>query len=186
MLSIEVFLCCCQIATFRSLLTFKICKKMKNVIALVIATLCFWAFVPNKPHQNENQLFGTLASPIDGAWELYSTESGGTTTIHKKPKQIKVYSDGHFCMMAYNEEGKFDFAGAGTYELDGNHYKETFSYSSWPEGVGASLWFDWSKSANGDTLYFSGFKKVIMSDGKDVTKDWGGDSFTEKKVRAKK
>ena len=42
-----------------------------------------------------------------------------------------------------------------------------------------------SKSANGDTLYFAGFKKVLMSDGKDVTKDKGGDSFTEKKVRVK-
>lgn len=89
-------------------------------------------------------------------------------------------------MMAYNDEGKFDYAVAGTYELEANHYKETATYvSNWPEGVGASLWFDWSKSANGDTLYFSGFKKVIMADGKDVTKDWGGDSFTEKKVRVK-
>jgi hypothetical protein len=160
---------------------------MKNIpFALLAAALCFWAFVPNKSHQAKNHLFETLASPIDGAWELYSTESGGKTTTHKKPKQIKVYSDGHFCMMTYNEEGKFDFAVAGTYELDGNHYKETATYvSNWPEGIGASLWFDWSKSANGDTLYFSGFKKVIMADGKDVTKDWGGDSFTEKKVRVK-
>lgn len=160
---------------------------MKNVpFALLVAALCLLAFVPNKSHQTKNQPSGTFASHIDGAWELYSTESGGTTTLHKKPNQIKVYSDGHFCMMAYTAEGKFDYAGAGTYELDGNHYKETFSYhSNWPDGIGASLWFDWSQSANGDTLYFSGFKKVIMADGKDVTKDWGGDSFTEKKVRVK-
>jgi hypothetical protein len=160
---------------------------MKNVpFALLVAALCFLAFVPNKPHQAKNQFFGTIASPIDGAWELYSTESGGTTSTHKPPKQIKVYSDGHFCMMSYNDEGKFDYAMAGTYELDGNHYKETASYfSNWPEGVGTSIWFDWSKSANGDTLYFAGFKKVLMSDGKDVTKDWGGDSFIEKKVRVK-
>ena len=155
-------------------------------IALVISALCFLAFVPNESHQTKSQPSETFASPIDGAWELYSTESGGKTTIHKKPNQIKVYADGHFCMMAYTAEGKFDYSAAGTYKLDRKHYKETCTYhSNWPEGIGSSLWFDWSKSANGDTLYFSGFKKVIMADGKDVTKDWGGDSFTEKKVRVK-
>ena len=123
------------------------------------------------------------ASPLNGAWELYSTEAGGKTTFHKKPKQIKIYNDGFFSILTYDDSGKFEAAGAGTYEIDGNTYKETFTYSSWPEGIGARVWFEWAMK--GDTLVFSGFKKVVMADGKDVTQDWGGDSFVEKKVRAK-
>lgn len=159
---------------------------LKSILAgsSILLFLCAASFKAPKTSEP-----GTAApSPINGSWELYSTTttSDKKTTVHQKPKQIKVYSDGHFCMMAYNDEGKFDFAVAGTYELDGNHYKETCTYhSNWAEGIGVNLWFDWSKSANGDTLYFSGFKKATMPDGKDVTKDWGGDSFVEKKVRVK-
>ncbi len=123
------------------------------------------------------------ASPLNGAWELYSTEAGGKTTFHKKPSQFKIYHDGFFCIMMYDATGKFDTAGAGTYELDGNMYKETVTYSSDPSLLGASLWFDWAMK--NDTLIFRGFKKVVLADGKDVTQDWGGDSFVEKKVRAK-
>lgn len=125
-----------------------------------------------------------VASPLNGAWELYSTEAGGKTTFHKKPAQFKTYCDGFFCIMMYDATGKFDAAGAGTYELDGNKYKETFTYSSDPSMIGASLWFEWAMK--GDTLIFSGFKKAVMADGKDVTQDWGGDSFVEKKIRAKR
>lgn len=149
---------------------------MKSLLfTLLFAAFGLFAFLPTakKP-----------ASPIDGAWELYSTEKGGKTTFAKKPSQIKVYHDGYFCMMVFDSTGKFDYGGAGTYELDGNHYKETFTYGTWTEGIGGSVWFDWS--IKGDTLIFAGFKKVIMPDGKDVTKSWGGDSFIEKKVRVKK
>lgn len=38
----------------------------------------------------------------------------------------------------------------------------------------------------GDTLVFTGFKKIILADGKDITKDWGGDTWVEKRVRAKR
>ena len=149
---------------------------MKNLtITLLFAAFGLFAFLPTSKKPS---------SPIDGAWELYSTEKGGKTTFAKKPSQIKVYHDGYFCMMAYDSTGKFQYAGAGTYELDGNLYKETFTYDTWTKGIGGSLWFDWSMK--GDTLIFEGYKKIILADGTDKTKDWGGDSFIEKKVRVKK
>ncbi len=149
---------------------------MKSLLfTLLFAAFGLFAFLPTakKP-----------ASPIDGAWELYSTEKGGKTTFAKKPSQIKVYHDGYFCMMSYDSTGKFSYAGAGTYELDGNLYKETFTYDTWKEGIGGSLWFDWEMKD--DTLLFYGYKKILLADGTDKTKDWGGNSFIEKKVRVKK
>jgi hypothetical protein len=86
--------------------------------------------------------------------------------------------------LMYNDSGNFDMAGAGTFEIEGNTYKETFTYSSWPEGVGMSVWFEWEMK--GDTLLFYGFKKIVLADGKDITNDWGGDNLIEKRVRAKK
>ena len=155
---------------------------MKNVIlVLLVATICLLAFVPNKPQRVDNQ---PNTSPIEGSWELYSTEKDGKTTYNNKPSQIKVYHDGYFCMIAYWDSGKFRFAAAGTYEFDGIHYKETATYHTSTQFIGASIWVD--NSVIGDTLITSGFKKVVMADGKDVTKDWGGDSFIEKKVRVKK
>ena len=149
---------------------------MKNLMfTLLFATLGLFSFLPTSKNPS---------SPIDGAWELYSTEKGGKTTFHKKPKQIKVYNDGYLCIMGYDSTGKFSYAAAGTYEIDGNHYKETCTYHSSPQYVGSSIWFDWAK--DGDTLFFYGFKKVLMADGTDKTKDWGGDPFIEKKVRVKK
>ena len=149
---------------------------MKNLtITLLFAALGLFSFLPNSKKPS---------SPIDGGWELYSKEKGGKTTFYKKPSQIKVYHDGHFSIMVYDSTGKFDAAGAGTYELDGNKYVETFTYSSWAKGVGMKLSFDWE--LKGDTLIFAGFKKVLKADGTDITKDWGGDSFIEKKVRVKK
>ena len=162
---------------------------MKNSVilffsALLLATVCVLAFVPNKPQRMDNPLHKTTASPIEGAWELYSTEKAGKTTYHKKPSQIKVHHDGYCSVIAFDSTGKFNYAAAATYELDGIHYKETCTYHTMPALIGASLWFDCS--ITGDTMLLSGFKKVVMADGRDVTKDWGGDSFVQKKVRVKK
>ena len=164
---------------------------MKNLLfTLFVAAFSGLIFLSadSKPADNQSVAFiqsnKMPPSPLDGAWELYSTESKGKTTFHNKPSQIKVYNDGYFCIMGYDSTGKFSYAAAGTYELDGNHYKETCTYHSSAKYVGWSIWFDWSMK--GDTLFFYGFKKVVMPDGTDVTKDWGGDGKIEKKVRVKK
>ena len=163
---------------------------MKNLmLALVVATLGLLSFLPanNALDQQSDVLKKNevnATSPIDGSWELYSTEIAGRTTIHKKPKQFKIFHDGFVSLMMYDSLGKFEGAGAGTFELKGNQYKETFTYGSWPEVVGTSIWQEWAMK--GDTLLFYGFKKVTDASGKDITKDWGGDHFIEKRLRAKK
>jgi len=155
---------------------------MKKVdFVLLVATICLSACVPNKPQRVDNQ---PKTSPIEGSWELYSTEKGGKTTYHKKPSQIKMYHDGYCSVIAFDSTGKLSYAAAGTYEWDGIHYKETCEYHSNPIRIGGTLWFDCT--VKGDTMWLAGFKKVVMADGTDITKDWGGDSFIEKKVRVKK
>ena len=168
-------------------------KKNLSLISLAVIGLLSFAF--NSAKQTENRHIstaqlpmevssGTSSSPLNGAWELYSTESEGKTTFHKKPCQIKVHSDGHHCAMHYSEDGKFDFAAAGSYELNGDEMKETFTYHSYEPWTGVSMWWNWSVSSNGDTAYFSGPNKIMTADGQDITHEWKAKIF-EKKVRVK-
>jgi hypothetical protein len=155
-----------------------------SILLFIGIIWCLFAFIPDTPAKTQIRAF-KASSPIEGAWELYSTESGGITTFHKKPTQIKVYSNGHACMMAYDENGKFSYAAAGSYELEGNQCKETCTHHSYESAIGLTMWWKWSKSTNGDTLYFSGPSKVIRFDGQDITHEWKEQIF-EKKVRVKK
>jgi hypothetical protein len=158
-------------------------EKMKNVSFVQLAisvtlTLCFSCTqMPNAPSKK--------ISPIDGNWEKVSTViNGKLTTPQRKPAEFKMFNDGYFSLIHYNDDGSsLGFAGAGVFELNSNHYKETYKYAHDTTLIGASVWFDWYME--GDTLVFTGFKKVILPDGTDVTKDWGGDTWVEKRVRAK-
>jgi hypothetical protein len=123
-------------------------------------------------------------SPIEGNWEMVSNEKWGQKIDPKRPQQIKIFNDGYFCFMMYDSLGKFYASGAGSYEINGNMYKETFDYYSNTKYVGSSDWQEWKMT--GDTLIFYGFKKAIMPDGSDVTNEWGRDKFIEKRVRVKK
>ena len=131
---------------------------------------------------DEKEEISTTSSPFEGAWELYSTESGGTTTFHKAPKQITVFANGYLCQMDYEKDGKFSYACAGFYEWERDQFKVTFTHHSYEPWIGVSMWWKWSKSANGDTLYYSGPSKILKSDGEDIT--WKEQKF-EKKVRVK-
>jgi hypothetical protein len=85
----------------------------------------------------------------------------------------------------YDSSGNFYYAGAGPYEINGNLYKETFTYSSDTIYNDSKDWQRWEMK--GDTLIFYGFEKAEMADGRDVTKEWGGKGkFIEKRVRVKK
>jgi hypothetical protein len=163
------------------------------LISLAVIGLLSFAFYSAKQTENRHTSTsqspmeassGTSSSPLNGAWELYSTESEGKTTFHKKPYQIKVHSDGYYCSMYYNDDGKFNFAAAGSYELNGDEMKETFTYHSYEPWTGVSMWWNWSVSPNGDTAYFSGPNKIMLADGRDITHIWETKLF-EKKVRIK-
>ncbi|HKO80330.1 MAG TPA: hypothetical protein VJU78_08050 [Chitinophagaceae bacterium] len=126
----------------------------------------------------------STASPIEGNWILVSNIENGKLVIPKRsPQQIKMFQDGYFSFVMYDAAGSFYLAGAGPYELDGNMYKETFQFCSDTIYNGASDWQQWE--LKGDTLYFYGFKKVELANGKDITDVIGRDKLVEKRVRLK-
>lgn len=124
-------------------------------------------------------------SPIEGNWVTVSFEQNGKITHPKRvPQQFKMFHDGYFSLMMYDEEGKFYLAGAGPYEIDGNIYKEKFPFHSDTAFIGSENWQKWEMK--GDTLVMYGFEKALMPDGKDVTAAWTANGkFTEKRVRVK-
>lgn len=87
----------------------------------------------------------------------------------KRPQQFKVYHDGFYSFIMYKPDGSFYMRAAGLYSTNGNQYKETVNYCSDTTLVGTSDWQEWK--IDGDTLIFSGFKKVVDPTGKDVTKE---------------
>jgi hypothetical protein len=119
---------------------------------------------------------------IEGTWELVWEDVGGKVRDNGKSSQFKMFHDGFFSLIAFDSTGKWSWAGAGTYSLDGNIYKETFKYSSVPEYIGANDWQEYE--LKGDTLITKGFTKVVFADGKDKTSDYP--KFVEKRVRAKR
>ena len=125
-------------------------------------------------------------SPIDGNWELVSTEiNGKQTKPSRTPQQFKMLHYGFLSVFRYNDSGNFAVAGAGTYEVNGNTIKETVVYHSDTAAIGAKDWQKWEMKS--DTLIFYGFEKIEMPDGKDITQEVNrGGKFIEKSIRAKR
>ncbi|MPR35773.1 hypothetical protein [Salmonirosea aquatica] len=122
--------------------------------------------------------------PIEGSWELVENVVDGKKVEPIRRQQFKMFHDGFFSFFMYEPDGSFHGAGAGTYTLDGNTYKETFTYEADTTWVG---WADeQSWELRGDTLLFAGFKKVYDSGGKEHPGEWGGDKFRQKHVRARR
>ncbi|GAB3918395.1 hypothetical protein [Larkinella terrae] len=121
---------------------------------------------------------------IEGSWELVENRVNGKVTKPRRAEQFKMFHDGFFSFIMYNPDGSFHGAGSGTYTLDGNQYTEKFRYYSDTAWVGYSDVQSWE--LKDDTLLFSGFKKVLDRNGKEMAADtWGGDRFVEKRVRSK-
>ena len=121
---------------------------------------------------------------LNGAWELVENRVDGKLIEPKRSQQFKTFQDGFFSFIMYNPDGSFHGAGAGPYTLNGNQYRETFRYYSDTTWVGYANEQTWE--LRGDTLIFSGFKKVFDRTGKEMPSNaWGGDKFVEKRVRAR-
>ena len=99
-----------------------------------------------------------------------------------KSGQFKIFHDGFFSLVALDSSGKWSWAGAGTYSLDGNIYKENFGYSSVPEYIGVNDLQEYE--LKGDTLFTRGFTKVVFANGEDKTASFP--KFEEKRVRARR
>ena len=161
---------------------------MKYLIITLVLFINFFTSCNNKNENLENKTSNEIVnkpySQIEGNWELVSNEVNGRIIKPKRTQQLKMFQDGFFSFVMYDSSGKFYFAGAGPYEVDGNIYKETMRYASDTALIGAKDWQKWEMI--GDTLIFYGFEKVELADGKNVTKDWAGVKFMEKRVRVKR
>ncbi len=156
---------------------------------LVLVT-CSLFILPACNEQNHKEKTPAAAnekySSIEGSWETVSFDINGRQTQPKRiPQQFKMFHDGFFCLVMYDDSGNFSLAGAGPYELTGDLYKETFTYSSDTNYINSKNWQKWEMK--GDTLIFYGFEKAEMPDGQDVTKQWNENGkFIEKRVQAKR
>ncbi len=159
-----------------------------KVFFSIILMVIFLIACNDKPVNNQEGLSTQSdmksSTPLEGNWELVSNQVVGRKINLSQHQQFKVFNKGFFCFVFNDSMGNFHSAGAGSYEVNGNIYKETVSYYSNPKYVGASDWQEWEMK--GDTLIFNGFKKVTLSDGTDVTKEWEDHKFIEKRIRAKK
>lgn len=137
---------------------------MKNAFFSLPAIAILIGLSP-KPADDNSESRGAgmkKTSPIDGAWKLvWATTNGKPVDVGKNP-QIKFFADGCFSLLASNAEGKIDYAGYGTFELDGTNYKEIFLYHNYSPYVGAINWQE--MELKGDTLYAIGFKQVIIQE----------------------
>jgi hypothetical protein len=95
----------------------------------------------------------TLGSPasacgsMQGAWELtyavYKDANGKIVEEIKDggAKSLKILTKRHFSFITQDKDGKFLYAGAGTYALKGNEYTEVVTYSSIKEALGKTYTF---------------------------------------------
>jgi hypothetical protein len=123
-----------------------------------------------------------IKNELEGAWELVSTTERPMANV-KKPVQLKLFADGYFCLIMKDSTGKWSLASGGTYETNGNTYKETHLYVTIPEWIGTTDWQQFE--IKGDTLYKKLFKKVVNSKGEDITAQFST-TIEEKRVRVKK
>ena len=148
-------------------------KSLLTASLFIVFAITIVSCNPNEKAQSQPTSKSSV-TPLEGAWELVSPDG--------KITQFKMWHNGFFSLIMQDSSGKWSDAGAGSYSVDGNTYKETFHYCSIPEFVGASNWQTYE--LKGDTLYFNGFNKVVYADGSDRTSQFGS-RFREKRVKAK-
>lgn len=159
-----------------------------KTIYFTFVTVCLFGLLSCGGNtKEENKSLASNAAPdvineLEGAWELVSTTEQPIANI-KNPLQLKLFVDGYFCLVMKDSTGNWNLASGGTYETDGNVYKETHLYVTEPEWVGLTAWQQYE--IKGDTLYKELFTKVVNSKGEDVTAQYPS-NLEEKRVRVKK
>jgi hypothetical protein len=158
-------------------------------IAIALTVVMMTGFLACSSKQNDSKADEPAEkkiSPLEGSWVTVSFEQNGKISHPKRvPQQFKMFHDGFFSLVMYDDDGKFYLAGAGPYEITGDTYKETFPFHSDTAYIGFKNWQKWE--LKGDTLIFYGFEKAEKPDGSDVTKEWNSNGkFIEKRIRATK
>jgi hypothetical protein len=152
------------------------------LFSIIIAILGCNSNPVKKDIQTPEAAATSSTASIDGAWELVWENVGDKPRTDGKVSQFKMFHDGFFSLIMQDSAGNWSLAAGGPCSLEGNTYKETFRYCSFPDFVGAT---DWQEcELKGDTLYFKGFTKAIFANGEDKTTSFP--KFEEKRVRAKR
>ena len=125
-----------------------------SALALAASSAFIW-YSPEKPPS------------IEGGWEVVWGKYGDNVRDPGKPFQFKMFSDRHFSFIAEDGQGNWNWAAAGTYELEGDIYRETAIYNSIKEYVGLVL--EWKYDVRGDTLIMEGPLKVMDTAGNILT-----------------
>ena len=148
---------------------------MKYIQVLICLMIIIFSGCKDKAQRNES-------NAIEGNWVLVSTEINGRKIPAKRyPAQFKTFCDGFASFIMYDSIGNFFFSGAGPYQIDGNMYKETFTFCSDTTFINSEYWQHWE--LKNDTLIFYGFDKAILAGGKDITDQYKTTPFIEKRVR---
>jgi len=102
-------------------------------------------------------------SILNGAWKMvYDNVDGKITLAKDQPLKIYVLNDGFWMWFGPDSSGKWNQGGAGTYEIDGNIWKQKSIYSFDPERIG---YVNWSKfELRSDTLYMQNYVKMFYKD----------------------
>jgi len=161
--------------------------KIMCFAAVSICLFSLWSCAGNTREENKSPVTDAAVAgaknELDGAWELVWSRTGDNVNNLKQPSQLKLFTDGHFCLIMQDSTGKWNMAFGGTYETDGTVYKETHLYATDPQWVGTTDWQQYE--IKGDTLYNKLFTKIVNSKGEDITAQYPS-NLEEKRVRAKR
>ena len=143
---------------------------MKKQLLLALVTVSFLFFICiNTIAQNSKSLFSKSSSPsvLNGAWKMvYDNVDGKIMVAKDQPFKIYVLNDGFWMWFGPDSTGNWNQGGAGTYEIDGNIWKQKALYSFDPSRIGL---INWSKfEMREDTLYMQNYVKMFEK-GKDIT-----------------
>ena len=102
-------------------------------------------------------------NPILGGWYLVRGEYGEAVRAEGEPFQFKLFGEDQFAFLMKSDSGLWNFATTGSYELDGDIYRETFEYTTDTQMTGHTA--DWKYWLSGDTLYMEGPTRVVDAAG---------------------
>jgi hypothetical protein len=139
---------------------------MKKQLFFKLISASFLLFVDiNTEAQNAKSLPGKNSplSTLNGAWKMvYDNVNGKIAVAKDQPLKIYVLNDGFWMWFGPDSAGKWNQGGAGTYEIDGNIWKQKAIYSFDPDRIG---YINWSKfELRNDTLYMQNYVKMFNKD----------------------
>lgn len=115
-------------------------------------------------------------SPLEGTWKLISanfTDANGEKSSYdsSQMKQIKILSPTHFIFITEEDKGDstvFVHSAGGTYQINGNKYKEIIEYASQKDYKKYDTDFTWKVEDDQwyhqGTLTFSDGSKFIIDE----------------------